>query len=517
MSSHTSMKKITFINAALFGIILTATFLWSFWPAIEKLLFRLNTGDNNYGFLIIPLVAYLCWDRRFNGQIGLRFSHFQWSFWCLLLIIPAMGFILLGELGSVETIMYGGLWLAIVGITFLLYGWRTRHLAFPLLILAFMVPLPPFINRMLTFKLKMAATTIAVKMLRAVEISVLQTGNIIDLGMDKLQVVDACSGLRYFVPMILLALLVGYFFNRGLWRRLLLVAIVPPLSVVVNAFRIFVSGWLTVNGHRELAQNFFHDFSGWVVFMIAGVILLGISTVLRKIGRPAILPPIKDKRTIAPVGRIKPLALTTIVCLLFALSGFAIQKAPSSANLPDRAKLEGFPMQIAQWQGRQQYLSKEIMEQLWADDYVSALYHNPGSGSRIQLLIPFYEYQGTRHTAHAPQSCLLGGGFDLLKSEDRFLPTRNEGSIKVRTLLLKQGDTRILGAYFFLQRGRVITSPWENKFYLMWDALTRRRTDGALVRAELQMASGQSEEEAFAMLSEFLREIWVLLPEYVPV
>ena len=497
--------------------ILAVIFAAGFLPVIQKLGIRWNTGDNNYCFLIVPLFVYLCWDRKYNGKNGFNFGDLSWSLWGLPVILAALGFMLLGELGSVETILYVGLWLALVGLAFLFYGWRTRHLAFPLLILAFMVPLPPFINRMLTFKLKMAATTIAVNMLRAVEISVLQTGNIIDLGMDKLQVVDACSGLRYFVPMILLALLVGYFFNKGLWRRLLLVAIVPPLSIVVNAFRIFVSGWLTVHGYRELAQSFFHDFSGWVVFMIAGGILVGISAALKKIGRLSASPPLKDKGFPSPAGLTKPLALTAMACLLFATGGFALQKAPSSANLPDRVKLEGFPMQIAQWQGRQQFLSKEIMDQLWADDYVSALYHHPGSGNRIQLLIPFYEYQGTRHTAHAPQSCLLGGGFDLLKTEDRVLPTPNGGPIKIRTLHLKQGDTRILGAYFFLQRGRVITNPWENKFYLMWDALTQQRTDGALVRAELHMTPGQSEEEAFGVLSGFLKAIWGILPQYVPV
>lgn len=496
--------------------LLTAAFLFCFWIAVEKLYLRWNTGDNNYCFLIIPLFIYLCWDRKFDGRTGFRFDQFSWSYWGLPLVLIALALVLLGELGSVETILYGGLWLAVVGLAQLLYGWRVRHMAFPMLILVFMVPLPPFINRMLTFNLKMAATTLAVKMMRLADISVLQTGNIIDLGTDKLQVVDACSGLRYFVPMILLALLVGYFFNKGLWHRMILLVVVPPLSIIVNAFRIFVSGWLTVHGYKELAQSFFHDFSGWVVFMIAGAILLGISYLLRKFSRPTPQAPLRDKGASLRTGIIRPLSLTAAIGLLFIVSGFALRNTPSTANLPERARLENFPMDIAQWRGQQQFLSSEIMDQLWADDYVSAVYHNPGSANRIQLLIPFYEYQGTRHTAHAPQSCLLGGGFDLLKSEERLLVTGSGMPLTIRTLLLKQGNTQVLGAYFFFQRGRVITSPWMNKFYLMWDALTLQRTDGALVRVELHMAPGQSKEDAFAILSSFLKEIWELLPEYVP-
>ncbi len=504
-----------FYSVVLVGALTTA-FAWSFWPVMEKLLIRWNTGDSNYCFLILPLVAYLCWDRRFDGQTGFRFGQFRWSLGGLLLLLPAMGFLLLGELGSVETIMYGGLWLTTVGIMVMLYGGRTRHLAFPLMILAFMVPLPYFINRMLTFNLKMVATTIAVKTLRLLDISVLQTGNIIDLGVDKLQVVDACSGLRYFVPMILMALLMGYFFNRGLWRRLLLVAIVPPLSVVVNAFRISLSGWLTVNGHRELAQSFFHDFSGWAVFMIAGAVLFSTALVLGRIGRSPQAKSIRDAPEAVTLPAAKPIAVTLSACILFAISSYALLRAPSAANLPDRAKLKNFPMQIAQWEGHQQFLSKEIMEELWADDYVSALYRRPDTANYIQLLIPFYEYQSTRHTAHAPQACLLGSGFDLIKAEDRRLDTGNGASINIRTMLLKQGNTKILGSYFFFERGRVITNPWMNKFYLMLDAITQKRTDGALIRAELKMTPGQTEAEAFEMLSGFLKEIWILLPAYVP-
>ncbi len=500
----------------LLTLILAAVFAATQIPSIQKLLIRWNQGDNDYCFLIVPLFVYLCWDRRFNGQTGFRYAQFEWSPWGLAAIAIACGLMMLGEAGSVEFILYVGLYIGIVGIAAFLYGRRIRHLLFPLLVLAFIVPLPPFISRMFTFQLKMIATTVAVKILRLMDISVLQTGNIIDLGVDKLQVVDACSGLRYFLPMILLALLIGYFFNRGLWRRLLLLAIVPPLSIVVNALRIGFSGWLTVNGHRELAQNFFHDFSGWLVFMVAAAILVGISLILSKVGRKAKDRPLIDQSKGRAAGLMRPLTGTLAACLLLLISSQALQGTPSAANLPERKRLENFPMSIAHWQGHQQFLAKDILEELWADDYVSATYRLADNTNRIQLLIPFYAYQSTRHTAHAPQACLLGGGFDLLKSEDRHVDTSAGDTIKIRTLLLKQGNTRILSAYFFFQRGRVITSPWMNKFYLMRDAITLRRTDGALVRAELLMAPGQSEEEAFAILSDFLREIWVLLPDYVP-
>jgi EpsI family protein len=120
------------------------------------------------------------------------------------------------------------------------------------------------------------------------------------------------------------------------------------------------------------------------------------------------------------------------------------------------------------------------------------------------------------HTAHAPQACLLGGGWATLSSSDRTAGVGKGANIIIRTMLMQKGDSRILSTYFFFQRGRVISSPWRNKLYLMSDAFTKRRTDGALVRVEMTLAPGQTEEQAFPVLEEFIAELWKILPEYVP-
>ena len=161
-------------------------------------------------------------------------------------------------------------------------------------------------------------------------------------------------------------------------------------------------------------------------------------------------------------------------------------------------------------------LSKEILDQLWADDYVQATYFNPNSRNAIHVLIPFYEYQGTRHTAHAPQSCLLGGGWALTQSKERTVKLDNGQDITLMTMNLEKGNSKILGSYFFFMRGRVITSPWMNKLYLMWDSFSKQRTDGALVRAELVVAPGQSMDDAWVELAGFVAGLWEVLPRYVP-
>ena len=84
------------------------------------------------------------------------------------------------------------------------------------------------------------------------------------------------------------------------------------------------------------------------------------------------------------------------------------------------------------------------------------------------------------------------------------------------TMNLEKGNSKILGSYFFFMRGRVITSPWINNFCLMWDSFSRQRTDGALVRAELVVAPGQSMDDARVELAGFIADMWEVLPRYVP-
>ncbi len=532
-------KNEVFYPLIFLGLILIC-FAFSYSPIYAKVLHHWRGGDNNYCFLVIPLFLYLCWDRRKKeaqgendgrsedkklrksdaGQVeGFRFGEFSWSIWGLIPIIFSIGLISIGEMGSVETLLYIGIWGCVVGLVMVLYGWRIRYLIFPLIILAFIVPLPPYINRMLTFQLKLAASTVATAMLRLSGVSVFQEGNIIDLGISQLQVVDACSGLRYLIPLVLLALLVGYFFSKGLWRRVVLLFFVIPISVFLNSFRIWITGILTINGHGELAENLFHDFTGWLVFMIAGAILFGITLILKRIGRRPTQTRtdiLKEPDKHEAVGMAKPIVLTAIVCLLFVTSGYALKKIPSARNLPHREDFKSFPMQIGEWQGKRSFIAKEILDQLWADDYVQATYFNPNSRNAIHVLIPFYEYQGTRHTAHAPQSCLLGGGWELTESKERTIKLDDSQEITLMTMNLVKGSSKILGSYFFFMRGRVITSPWMNKFYLMWDSFSRQRTDGALVRAEMVVAPGQSMDEAWSELAGFISGMWEVLPVYVP-
>lgn len=494
-----------------FLVLIIVCFAFSYWTVFQKLMFHWNKGDNSYCYLVIPIFIYLCWERKNN----FHFDQFIWSFWGVPPLLLSILTLFAGEMGSVETLLYTGLWGCVTSVLICLYGWkRCLHLWFPLLILLFIVPMPPFINRMLTFKMKMMASSLSVDMMRAIGMSVLQNGNVIDLGVTKLQVVDACSGLRYIVSMFLMALLIGQFFVNGWWRKFLLVLMVYPLSIIINAGRIFITGIFSVNGYQFATEGPLHDAAGMIAFFIAGAVLLVVARVSMRIG-----PAEPGRSWMDPGAETGPVykaaVFSVCIILLFTGSGWALKNMDSVLIIPQRKSFSSFPDEIGSWRGKKSYLSKEILDSLWADDYVNAVFTRSGSSNVIYLLIPYYEYQGTRHTAHAPQSCLLGGGWALERTGLSKVRLKDQ-TVHIGLMHLKKGNTKMLASYFFLQRGRVIVSPWWNKFYLMLDALKLRRTDGALVRVEILMPEGQDTNAAETILNEFIQQLWPALAEHIP-
>lgn len=494
-------------------LLLAASIVAGFWPFIQGMVERWDTEDSNYCYLVVPLFLYLCWEKH----VQFKFSEFSLSHKGWAVFAAAMGLILVGELGSAETLIYIGLWCLVVAAMVVLYGvQRLRRLWFELLILAFMVPMPPFIIRTFTANLKLLATSFAVNLLRLFDISVLQDGNIIDIGVQQLQVIDACSGLRYVVPMFLFALLLGHLYGKGRMPRLLLMAFVMPMAILINGLRIFITAVLYVKGYPELAENFFHDFAGLALFLIAGGGLLGLLLLFNRwIPSSASHQGWQDQ---GGDGRSKQAIVAAILyCALLFGGGWSLHYVQAGQVIPQRQTFENFPLQIDGWQGRREYIAQEILEQLWADDYVNVVFTRPDRpGQQIYLLVPYYSYQKTRHTAHAPQSCLLGGGWHLSGTEDRQITVQPTKDITIRTMLLQKGDSHMMAGYFFLGRGRDVVSPWMNKFYLLWDALGKRRTDGALVRVEMVVAENQLSATANQDMENFITQLWKILPNYVP-
>ncbi|MBX6422459.1 EpsI family protein [Thermosulfurimonas sp. F29] len=479
----------------------------------------IKSPSNNYCLLIPFIFLYMCWEKKKVFD----FSEFNPSYSGIFLLLVSSVFSLIGQLSSIETFLYFGLYLAIISLFLVLYGKKCKYLIFPFLVLFFSIPLPPFINRLLTFNLQLATSVLAEHIIRMFNMSVFREGNILDIGITRLQVAEACSGLRYFMPLILLSLLIGYYGLNTFLSRLVLFFFVLPVSILFNAFRISVIALFYNYSLKLWLREPYHSILGWLFFVLAVICFLFLLLLLRALENRLSIS-VKDKQSLSACIPSKPkrgfkfdLFLTVVIfCVLNIFVGLILWKLPGIDRVPPKKDLLAFPLKLNGCLGESIALSPNILKSLWADDYFYGIYHCNNTTGEIHLLISYYTYQTTRHTAHTPHSCLLGSGWDILKIKDRLLYLSNHQKIVVRYMWLKKGEYKLLATYFYFERGRILISPWKHKLYLLWDALSRHRTDGALVRIELYLSPQLSYSEAEKTLAKFIRLIWPELEKAIP-
>lgn len=492
-------------------LIASAAWVTLFWSDVPILINEWNSDDYSHCYLILPIVGYLVWTdrdriaRTIGGGplLGILFS------------LVATALFYMGRFGSLKFFVYLSMWLSLCGMALLFLGSKSiRSLWMPMLVGFFAVPLPAFITKITSLNLRLISSVLSEKMLQVVGIPVYREGNIIDLGVIQLQVVDACSGLRYLWPSLLMALLVGWFFLPKAWKRVLLILIAIPVTILSNSFRIALTGVLTKFVDPSLAEGFFHDFSGWLVYVLS-LGMLGLCAMILK-GRRGSAPQYIKKKTAAPV--LPPSSVWTGIaaCCFMGVMVFGQYHLLQVKNTPERMAFTTFPAHMGQWQGSKQYLSKPVMRSLGADDYLNVIYTNPQTNDVIYLLVSWYDHQTTNHAAHAPTSCLVGGGWDIRTKQ--VLPAQATGnrSFPVTQMTLDRNGTTIISNFWFLQRGKVVVSEWLNKWHLLKDAIIMQRTDGALVRLEMPVPEGASIEETQQKLNMFADQLRQHLTPYLP-
>ena len=494
-----------------------------FYDGIDRLIYRWsNSEEYGYGFLIPVISAFLIWQKREE----LDRMPFQGSWFGVVLTVFGVGLFFLGYFATLFIVMQYALVVTVFGVALATVGWQVfRKLWVPLLFLVFMIPLPNFLYSGLSSQLQLISSEIGVAVIRLFGISVYLEGNVIDLGTYKLQVVEACSGLRYLFPLVTLAFMVAYFFKAPFWQRAVVFLSSIPITVLMNSFRIGVIGVLVEYGGPEQAEGFLHDFEGWVVFMACIAILVGEMWLFTRFSR--------NRRPLAEVFGIelpaprpegvelkartvpRQLVAVTFVLLLGTAGSMALEQR--TEFVPERRDFAEFPLVIGDWRGRPDRLEQIYLDALKLDDYLITDYINP-QGDRTNFYVAYYASQKSGESAHSPKSCIPGGGWLIDSHTVIPLESVDFGSqpLKVNRLVIKKGEYSQLVYYWFQQRGRDITNEYMVKWYLFWDALTKNRTDGALVRLTTMVRPGQDIAEADALLQDFAAELLPLLDDYIP-
>ena len=453
--------------------------MWEGWAA---------SPEDSFGVLIPPVAAFLMWQQKDR----LERIPFSGSWWGIAVILFGGACLVVGQLGTVFAIVQFAYVITLYGLFLAFLGTRAfRVIAVPLLILLFMIPLPQFVVANLSTELQLLSSQIGVFVIRLFGISVFLEGNVIDLGGYKLQVAEACSGLRYLFPLMTIGFLMAYFYKGALWKRILLFLSSIPITVFMNSLRIGIIGVTVEHWGIDMADGFLHEFQGWMIFMISALLMVAEIALLNRIGResgtwrqlfgvelPAGTPAgvVIRKRTMP-----KTFIAAGVVLIGFVATSLALPRAVEV--FPARASFEQFPMQLGDWRGHRSSLDGIYSDALKLDDYVLADYLDH-QGDMINLYIAYYNSQRKGEAAHSPRSCLPGGGWQMhdFGQVDLAGVSMNGRPLRVNRTLIEMGNQRQLVYYWFQQRGRVISNEFAVKWFLFWDALTIHRTDGAMVR-----------------------------------
>jgi exosortase len=249
-------------------------------PALVGLVQVWDTNeDMGHGFFVPIIAVYIAWQRKDE------LANLEWKpnyLGVAILILAALQYYI-ANLGAEFFLTRTAFVEAMIGLVLALGGWKAiRILAFPLGLLFFMIPIPAVIYNQITFPLQLFASSVAENVLMLIGIPVLREGNILELASQRLSVVEACSGIRSLLSLTFLSLVYGYFFDSRRWMRVVLFCSTIPIAIIANAGRVTLTGFLS-EVKPELAHGFFHTASGWVIFMIALVILIGFHQLLSKI------------------------------------------------------------------------------------------------------------------------------------------------------------------------------------------------------------------------------------------
>lgn len=530
LNKQASLLYISFcLIALLLGIVYSdaLAYMVRFWQSEEY----------SHGYLI-PLISFwFIWKNRL--RIKQYLGKGSWLGFVIVLAGLALG--LIGELATLYIVTQYAFLLTLYGFSLSLLGWKgVRHLWFALAYLFFMIPLPSFLYNNLSSQLQLLSSQLGVAFIRLLDISVFLQGNVIDLGPYKLQVVEACSGLRYLFPLTSFGFLCAYFFRAKLWMRVVVFLTTLPITVLMNSFRIGVIGILVEYWGIDQAEGFLHDFEGWVVFLgCLGVLFAEMWLMVRFLmpGKhfsevfviDVAIPSFDDKseqrresteddspsRTL--LGISKPYVMACVALLLVAPLAIAVSGREDWQ--PTRQRFATFPLKIDEWRGVEVGMGQKYIDTLKFDDYIIGNYYRDGDSQAVNFYVAYYASQRKGASAHSPKSCMPGDGWrigDFNQRKIANLATSRGSPLWVNRAVITKGNARQLVYYWFQQRGRIITNEYLVKWYLFWDALTQRRTDGALVRLVVSLPEGMDESKADDKLVAFLQDVFPRLESYIP-
>jgi exosortase D (VPLPA-CTERM-specific) len=474
-----------------------------YWQGLEEIVHRWSTQDEySHGFLIPIVSMYIIWEKQLLIKSEISGPVLSG----IPIVIVALLVLFVGEISGLYVLIHYSFVFLLLGLSLLYIGKATKYTLVPILLLIFSIPLPYVIEVVLTAKLQLLSSWLGVNFIRLFNIPVFLEGNIIDRGIYQLQVVEACSGLRYLFPLMSLGFIVAYFYQSSWWKRLLIFIATIPITILMNSFRIGMIGILVDKWGISMAEGFLHDFEGWIIFMACAVILIIMIFCLEKITG--------TKKTLSQLFGLADMtglevrkwtkkssgSVGLMIASIFLFVSFTIIQYLDDREeyYPGRVSFVNFPQALETWKGRHESLDKRVVEKLGMTDYLLMNFEN-NSRQPVNFYIAYYESQRKGESPHSPKVCVPGGGWEITE-----LKRINANAHPVNRTIIQKGNQKQLVYYWFQGHGRIIANEYINKWYLLVDAILKNRTDGALVRVVTPIFPTEEIVDADKRLLDFL-------------
>lgn len=478
---------------------------------------------------LIPVLSLLLFLRQLKDYpVNLGEINDRWVGVGFLMVAIAFG--MLGKLAKIDDIVAYALILWVGAILLISFGWKTgKYFWPPVLHLVYMLPLPDTLYYKLSIYLQFISSELGVFFLQALGVSVLLEGNIIDLGLLKLHVAEACSGLRYLFPILSFSYIFAVLYQGPMWHKAILLISAAPITVLMNSVRIAVAGVIVNSYGVEWLEGFTHFFEGWVIFTVCVLILFLLAWILVAFRQDdETLLGALDLETeglgeqasrIAYIQPSKALIAGTVMLVAVAIPTELVSFRNQTEF--DREPFALFPNQIGEWGalGPPTKLKPAVEANLAADDYISLDFSKDPSDvkGRVDFFVAWYKDQ-TKGGTHSPEICLPGSGWEISELNEVDISSRIgvAEEFEVNLAIIQKGELRMMVYYWFEQRGTRIANDLSAKLALLKDSVLHGRTDGALMRLTTVIAPNEPLEDAQLRLDDLLVNALEIMPDYIP-
>jgi exosortase D (VPLPA-CTERM-specific) len=501
----------------MFALLVAVSVVIGVWRSLDPLVVAWGQAEYSHAWFILPMAALIFLQRFRDIRLGGATAP------GVLLAVASVLVMVLGWGTGSYTLSADGAILGIIGFVWSSLGaGAMRTLGAPLIYLFFMVPLPLAIYISTSTELQLLASQLGVALIALFGVQGTLDGNVITLASAKLEVAEACSGLRYLFPLVSFAFLTAMLVEDRFWKKALLVLSSIPIAIVLNAGRIAVIAILIDRFNIDTSSGPAHAFEGFAIFALCIAVLFLEVWCLVRIGATRgrflasdlmMFDPATLRRLMAwPLSR--PALFAGLILLL---GSCCVASLPARTQVvPERQPFALFPLNFKDWHGTPQTLDSDSLVALELTDYLLADFtRSSNPGTPVNLYVAYYVSQRAGVHLHSPELCIPGGGWTILRQSIETLPLAGGESLSANRVVIEKRGVRQLVYYWFEERGRNIAQESMRKYYGLRDALLDRRTDGALVRVVVPIQA-EDETEAESLAAKMIADSSPILKSFVP-